>query len=171
VKSEELFREDFSSLKGLILCLAILITAGLIAGILAILIMYIMFLNGHPVKIFEEQTTKDAVSMIAYVTVLTLIATSCYIYAFKSKRLKYAVIITESRLIFCPPIDGKTQFEASDLTQVKTVQLWRNIGKIKLTFGDKAIIMPTRKYSELKSVLEYLLERNKEKPCHNNHDT
>ena len=148
----KLFYEDFEDFKKRLRSYAILS-----------LICSFMIGFGSVIDMLNGNMTISIILVV--ISLFALIqAVGLFVYRSKSKALKQVITVSEEEFTFKVSVHDKTNYSTYKLKDVKAVPEFMNTGKAKLFFKDDIqITLNTRKFKELKLVLEGLLKRNKEK--------
>ena len=161
MKSYILFSEDNNigkrNLDALISLLIAFSTLWTIAFILSLVVSY-------PAEGVKNNFTENLQDNIIRLIILFLLIVSIvllYVYKHKSNRYKYKITITQKELLLAVPQNDRTTYNISELKKYEVVQKIQNLAKVKIIFNDTNIMITTRKYDELKNILEYLMEQNK----------
>jgi len=143
-----LFYEDNEKVRRQTLCNAIIFLVIAIASIS----MFAIFRNAD----------EGVIILLWCIFVVFLVWAISSFRHFKSKDLHATFKITEEELIFSTVVLGRARHYTKDLIGYEFVQKRGSVTFIKILFSeDRKIQISTRKYEDLKGVLESLINRNK----------
>lgn len=103
----------------------------------------------------------DNVFIIIFLFLLFSLIVFLFIFRAKSNRFKYSITITPKVLTLAIPQNNKTTFLINEIQKYETIEKIQNYAKLKILFNDTQIVIKTRKYNELKNILDYVLDQNK----------
>jgi len=149
-----LFKEDKNSSKNGIMIVAVFFSVMFVAS-LARIALY-LFGNIEDITITELWETV-AVSILFFVTTITF-----FVVRFKSKKLRYYILIYEAKIIINDATDTKKEYQAKEFQKYEVIKETDNYSQIKLVFCDKtSIVVTTRSLNEIKLALELLCAKTK----------
>lgn len=158
----KIFHEDNKIGKKRLTILIVVLSICSIGWTLAMILSFIVPMpDGFPQNKFEDNLT-DNIIIIVFLVLLIAAAIALFIFRFKSHRFDYAISITDDEIQFAVPVKNKKVFNTTEFVTYEIIDKLNQFAKVKLIFTDETeTIVKTRKFDELKTILEYILTQNR----------
>jgi len=167
MKKNRMFYEDYRVVKAIIIAIVIILFAQIAFWGIGFIVL---IARPIPEELIEQGFMPPSTSVLiihslfvtVFLAIVSCIPIALLVFCFKSKRLKYTITITSKEITFNKPIPGRENMYVADIKDVQFNKIIWNNAMVKIIFKDDiALEISTRKHKQLKSALDYLLEKNK----------
>lgn len=156
-----LFFEDNRVRRRIITILAIVWLMGAIYGAIMVLDQFTGFMSQNLLGIRPEATLKTKINAIVFTICAIALSVFCFISRNKP-RFKSSLTITNEKFVFANAFKGKKNFylneSLNDFESYEIIEKYRNYAKLLLKFTDTSIEVRTRKFSQMKQILDAIIQ-------------
>jgi len=162
-KHDYLFYEDEKKSKRTIIIIACVLSFLFIVWT----VMYILSLTIPPTEKqielgFSQPTVKETIPQVITLAIVLGIIIFLFVYRFKATKFKTFTAISESEIVIKKSDCALNKYEPRNIKGFNAFHR-DNYAMIELSFSDNTkVLITTRKPSELKTLIEYLVNRNQE---------